>query len=65
MDFRCAIRSTGGAVDAASVVVVANTSEDLGYSSVWVSDHFVMPSTILPPPEPLLPAQQVANGNRQ
>jgi probable F420-dependent oxidoreductase len=38
--------TSGGAADPGALGALAQTAEDLGYDSVWISDHVVVPATI-------------------
>ncbi len=44
--FGCTIPTSGPAADPAAVRGLAETAEGLGFGSLWVSDHVVVPERI-------------------
>jgi probable F420-dependent oxidoreductase len=42
----CTLPTSGAAADPAAIGALAQTAEDLGFDSVWISDHVVVPEHI-------------------
>jgi probable F420-dependent oxidoreductase len=42
----CTLPTSGAAADPAAIGALAQTAEDLGFDSVWISDHVVVPERI-------------------
>src|ERR687885_1118986 len=42
----CTLPTRGAAADPAAIGALAQTAEDLGFDSVWISDHVVVPEHI-------------------
>ncbi len=45
---RCTLPTSGPAGDIGALREFAQTAEDLGFDSVWLSDHVVVPERIAP-----------------
>ncbi len=42
----CTLPTSGAAADPAAIGALAQTAEQLGFDSVWISDHVVIPERI-------------------
>src|SRR5438067_13408608 len=42
----CTLPTSGAAADPAALGALAQTAEELGFDSVWISDHVVVPQQI-------------------
>ncbi|HEX2037552.1 MAG TPA: LLM class F420-dependent oxidoreductase, partial [Chloroflexota bacterium] len=49
LTFGCTVPTSGGAADPLALRDVAQAAEALGYDSLWVSDHLVIPARIESP----------------